>query len=71
VASGRCSAGGCTPVLAHVGGVFAIVCAVFLLVMTAVFWWGARNRSRRRHSSYEFDEKGRAHRVPADEDPDA
>jgi hypothetical protein len=66
-----CAAGGCTPILANIGPGTAVVFLAFLLGMTAMFWWGARRRKRRSRTSYEFDERGRAYRIPADEDSDA
>ncbi len=65
-----CSAGGCMPILAHIGPWLAVVFLVFLLAMVGLFWWGARRRPRRLRSTYEFDEDGRAYRVTADEELD-
>jgi hypothetical protein len=67
----RCSAGGCTPILARIGPATAIVFLSFILVMAGLFWWGARRKSRRTRSAYEFDKFGRAYRVPDDKDFDA
>ena len=62
-----CAAGGCQPELANIGAEAAIVFAAFLLAMVALLWWGARRRVRRSRTTYEFDERGRADRVPPDE----
>jgi hypothetical protein len=60
--------GGGTSILANIGPRTAVVFVVFLAGVVAVLWWGARRRTGRSGTSYEFDERSRARRVPPEED---
>jgi Flp pilus assembly protein TadB len=68
-----CAAGGCRPSLANVSTPVAVGFAVFLLVLAGLWWWAAHRQDARRRSraTYEFDDHGRARRVPPAEETDA
>jgi hypothetical protein len=56
--------------LANINTPMAVGFAIFLLVFAGLWWWAANRQEARRRSrtTYEFDDHGRAHRVPpADE----
>jgi hypothetical protein len=50
----------------------AVVVVVFLLVLVGLWWWAAYRQEARRWSRtiYEFDDHGRARRVPSADEID-
>jgi hypothetical protein len=67
-----CSAESLTPIPWIINGPTAIVFAVILASLLGLWRRAARRQDRQRHGSrYEFDARGRAHRVPAEDEDSA